>query len=60
MVQLPGRAYDALWKARAIEPVAEERYGEQFMQLVNTRLYDERLGLHWDNPQFLDSQKNVW
>lgn len=60
VVQLPGRAYDALWKARAIEPVAEERYGEQFMQLVNTRLYDERFGLHWDNPQFLDSQKNVW
>lgn len=60
VVQLPRPAYDTLWKARAIEPVAQEKYGEQFMQLVNPRLYDERFGLHWDNPQFLDSQKNVW
>lgn len=60
VVQLPRPAYDALWRAHAIEAVAEDRYGTQFMQLVNPRLYDERFGLHWDNPQYLDSQKNVW
>jgi CRISPR-associated endonuclease/helicase Cas3 len=60
VVQLPRLAYEALRKAQAIEAVAEEKYGEQFMQLVNKRLYDERFGLHWDNPQFLDSQKTVW
>lgn len=55
IVQLPRPAYDALWKAHAIQPVAPDRYGEQFVQLVNPRLYNERFGLHWDNPQFLEA-----
>lgn len=55
IVQLPRQAYDALWEVRAIQPVAPDRYGEQFVQLVNSRLYDERFGLHWDNPQFLEA-----
>ncbi len=54
LVQLPQYAYDALWNAHAIQPVASERYGEQFVQLVNARLYDKRFGLHWDDPQLLD------
>lgn len=56
LVQVPQQAYDALWKAHAIQPVASERYGEQFMQLVNPRLYDARFGLHWDHPQFLEAE----
>lgn len=55
IVQLPRPAYEALWKARAVQPVAPDRYGEQFVQLVNPRLYDERFGLHWDDPQFLEA-----
>jgi CRISPR-associated endonuclease/helicase Cas3 len=56
IVQLPRPAYDALWNAHAIQPVAPDRYGEQlFVQLVNPRLYDERFGLHWDDPQFLEA-----
>jgi CRISPR-associated endonuclease/helicase Cas3 len=58
LVQLPQQAYDALWKAHAIQPVAPDRYGEQFMQLVNPRLYDRRFGLHWDEPQLLAA--TVW
>jgi CRISPR-associated endonuclease/helicase Cas3 len=53
IVQLPHQAYEALWKAHAIQPVAPERYGEQFMQLVNPRLYDKKFGLHWEEPQLL-------
>jgi CRISPR-associated endonuclease/helicase Cas3 len=56
IVQLPRPAYDALWKAHAIQPVAPARYDEQFVQLVNLRLYDKRFGLHWDDPQFLSSE----
>lgn len=56
LVQVPENTYKALWQARAIEPVAPERYGEQFVQLVNPRLYDARFGLHWDNPQFLAAE----
>lgn len=53
LVQIPQQGYDALWQAHAIQPVAPEKYGEQFVRLVNPRLYDERFGLHWDNPQFM-------
>ena len=59
IVQLPRPAYDALWKAHAIQSVAPDRYGEQFVQLVNSRLYDERFGLHWDNPQFIQAEALV-
>ncbi|NII11267.1 CRISPR-associated endonuclease Cas3'' [Oleiagrimonas sp. C23AA] len=59
LVQVPQKAYDALWQAHAIEPIAPERYGEQFVQLVNPRLYDPRFGLHWDNPQFLAGEQLV-
>ncbi|MEO9214679.1 MAG: CRISPR-associated endonuclease Cas3'' [Rhodanobacter sp.] len=60
IVQLPHQVYDALWKARAIQPIAPDRYGEQFVQLVNPRLYDKRFGLHWDNPQLLEIGSLVW
>ncbi len=45
LVQVPEQAYKALWKAHAIAPVAQDRYGEQFVRLVNPRLYDARFGL---------------
>lgn len=60
IVQLPHQAYDALWKARAIQPIAPDRYGEQFVQLVNPRLYNKQFGLHWDNPQLLEVGSLVW
>lgn len=59
LVQVPEQAYKALWQAHAIEPVAPEKYGEQFVQLVNPRLYDAGFGLHWDNPQFLSAASLV-
>lgn len=59
VVQVPRTAYDALWKASAIQPVAPNRYGEQFVHLVNPRLYDERFGLHWDSPQFFAAESLV-
>lgn len=59
LVQVPQPAYDALWQAGAIQPVAAERYGEQFVRLVNPRLYDARFGLYWDDPQFLVAESLV-
>ncbi|MCW0372459.1 MULTISPECIES: CRISPR-associated endonuclease Cas3'' [Xanthomonas] len=60
LVQVPEQAYRALWQAHAIAPVAPDRYGEQFVRLCNPRLYDARFGLHWEDPQFLEAQGNVW
>lgn len=59
LVQVPRQAYDALWQAHAIEPVAPDRYGDQFVRLVNSRLYDARFGLHWDDPQFLATESLI-
>ncbi|HEY8331817.1 MAG TPA: CRISPR-associated endonuclease Cas3'' [Pseudomonas sp.] len=60
LVQVPRQGYDALWNAGAIQPVAPERYGEQFVRLVNPRLYHPKFGLHWDdNPQFLAAEALV-
>lgn len=60
LVQLPRKGYQALLDAGAIQPVASERYGEQFMALVNPDLYHHQFGLHWDNPAFISSERLCW
>lgn len=60
LVQLPRQGFDALRRAGAIQPVAPQSYGEQFMQLVNADLYDSRFGLHWDDPAFIKAENKVW
>jgi len=60
LVQVPERAYQALWQAHALQAVAPEKYGEQFVRLVNPRLYDSNFGLHWENPQELRSDSTLW
>jgi CRISPR-associated endonuclease/helicase Cas3 len=60
IVQLPRLGYDALLQSGAIQPVAADRFGEQFMQLINLDLYDARFGLHWDNPAFKHSESLCW
>lgn len=60
LVQVPRNAYDALRRVDAIQPAMAERYGEQFMVLVNPDLYHEQFGLHWDNPAFISSERLYW
>lgn len=60
LVQLPRQGFDALYKAGAIAPVAPERWGEQFMMLVNQDLYDAAFGLRWDNPTFMRAETLTW
>lgn len=50
-VQVPRKAFDSMRQAGAVVPVASERWGEQFMQLVNGDLYDPDSGLHWEHPE---------
>ena len=59
LVQVSQSTYDALDSAHAIQPVAEARYGRQFMNLVNPELYDERVGLRWDSPSFLRAESLI-
>lgn len=54
LVQLPRKGFDALRKAGAIQPVAPEKWGEQFMELVNMDIYSREFGIWWDEPAFMD------
>lgn len=60
LVQLPRQAYDALCHAGAVQPVALERWGEQFMALMNMDLYDSCFGLSWDDPAFMRIESLFW
>ncbi len=60
LVQLPKAGFDALCGTGAVQPVSMERWGEQFMELVNTELYDERFGVCWDDPSFLKPEGCIW
>ncbi|MDT3672036.1 MAG: CRISPR-associated helicase Cas3' [Aromatoleum sp.] len=60
LVQLPRQGLDALSKSGAIQPVAPERWGEQFMALMTMDLYDDRFGLSWDDPAFLKGESLMW
>lgn len=60
LVQLPRQGFEALRKSGAIQPVAADRWGEQFMALTVMDLYDERYGLSWDDPAFLKLESLMW
>ncbi|WP_026353284.1 CRISPR-associated endonuclease Cas3'' [Solimonas variicoloris] len=60
LVQLPDKAFGALCGAGAIQAVAPEKWGEQFMLLANADLYDHRLGLNSDNATFVRSERLTW
>ncbi len=60
IVQVPRQGFAMLREAGAIQPVAPERYGEQFMTLMNPDLYDEQFGLHWENPAYMEADRLNW
>lgn len=59
LVQVPRKAFAALRKAGAIQPIAPDKWGEQFMELVNMSIYSEQFGLWWEEPTFVESSKLV-
>ncbi|NKF21487.1 CRISPR-associated endonuclease Cas3'' [Solimonas marina] len=60
LVQVPERAYVALQSVGAIEAIAPEKWGEQFVILVNSDLYDKRYGLNADDAQNVPPEKLLW
>lgn len=54
-VQVPRHVFALLKQVGAVAPIAVDRWGEQFMQLVNADLYRDDIGLHWEHPEFLRS-----
>lgn len=59
LVQLPRNGFDALRKAGAIQPVAPEKWGEQFMELVNMDIYSREFGIWWEEPTFMKSANTI-
>lgn len=59
LVQTPRNAWRKLRDAGAIQPIAPERWGEQFMELVNPDLYSAQFGLWWDEPTFVSAASLV-
>lgn len=60
VVQLSQKDFHALAKAGAINPVAEEKWGMQFMELVHAGLYDPRYGIHSDAPALIGTEHLQW
>ena len=59
LVQLPRNGFDALRKAGTIQPVAPEKWGEQFMELVNMDIYSREFGIWWEEPTFMKSANTI-
>lgn len=59
-VQVPQQGFAALERVGTIAAVEPDKFGEQFMVLVNEDLYDERMGLNWSDPTFRSSESNIW
>lgn len=54
IVQVDQKIYEQLNKLGMIEPIAPDRFGEQFIRLVNDDFYNKHYGLFW-----ADSSKDV-
>lgn len=59
-VQVPRQGFAALERAGAISAVKPDKFGEQFMELINEDLYDERFGLNWSEPTFMKAENLTW
>jgi CRISPR-associated endonuclease/helicase Cas3 len=56
LVQLPAEGYYALRSTGAVQLVEENRYGEQFAQLMVRDQYHPRFGVYWDDPMFIAAE----
>lgn len=59
LVQLPRQGFEALRKVGAIQPIAPEKWGEQFMELVNRDLYSAEFGVWWEEPTFMSAANTI-
>jgi CRISPR-associated endonuclease/helicase Cas3 len=53
IVQVRPQVHARLAASGAIQPIEQERFGTQFMQLITMNLYDERYGLRVDEDSGL-------
>jgi CRISPR-associated endonuclease/helicase Cas3 len=59
VVQVPPGQFARLCAAGVVQPVAPQRFGEQFYVLVNESLYRPDVGLTWDDPTYRAAEANI-
>jgi CRISPR-associated endonuclease/helicase Cas3 len=59
VVQVPERAFGQLIKLGAVAPIAPERFGGQFYELVAESLYSDSAGLNFSDPTALTAEALV-
>jgi len=59
VVQVPERAFGQLVKLGAVAPIAPERFGGQFYELVAESLYCDSAGLNFSDPTALTAEALV-
>jgi CRISPR-associated endonuclease/helicase Cas3 len=59
VVQVPERAFGQLVKLGAVAPIAPERFGGQFYELVAESLYSDSAGLNFSDPTALTAEALV-
>lgn len=59
-VNVPERIFQHLRDSGAVQPIAPERLGEQFPLLINESLYDEKVGLRWEEPDYIAPENTIF
>jgi CRISPR-associated endonuclease/helicase Cas3 len=59
VVQVHQSQFNQLRGQEIVQPVAPQRFGEQFCALVNESLYRPDVGLTWDDPTHRRAEDNV-
>jgi len=59
LVQVPQQVLAALKAAGVVERIHPDRFGEQFILLINMDLYSDEAGLNWEDPRFIKNERCV-
>ncbi|ERJ18000.1 CRISPR-associated helicase Cas3 family protein [Salinisphaera shabanensis E1L3A] len=66
-VQVPIKGFHALEQAGVIAAIEPDRFGDQFVLLIdehpselNTNSYDPNMGLNWSDPTYRSAESNLW
>lgn len=56
-VQIPENVLAKLYSARMVDTINDDKFGKQFYYLINDDLYDNNMGLTWENPEHLGAKQ---
>ncbi|MCG5549273.1 CRISPR-associated endonuclease Cas3'' [Halorhodospira halochloris] len=59
-VNVPERIFQQLRDSGAVQPISPERLDEQFPLLINEGLYDQEVGIRWDEPDRLAPENTIF